>query len=94
MWIDHDEEETPRFAILKEICVFEKHVDKIFFVTEALHTQSFNKHFNAYEVSHATELRLVKQQQLSYYLPLHLITVTDQGQIKTLVCTKYQIPIV
>ena len=94
MWTTHDEHETPYFAALKEIWVVERQLNSIWLITEALHTVAFNKHFNAYEVNNTEELIFVRQQQLPYVLPLHLITITDQEQVKTVVCAKYQVPVV
>ena len=94
MWTTHDEDETPCFAALKEICVVERQLNSIWLIAEALHTVAFNKHFNAYEVNNTEELIFVRQQQLPYVLPLHLFTITDQEQVKTVVCAKYQVPVV
>lgn len=93
LWIDHTEEETPRFAILKSICIIERKLNDSWFVTEALHTVAVNKHFNAYEVTNTGNLATVKQHQLVYHFPLHLITVKDQEQVKTFVCPKFQVPV-
>jgi hypothetical protein len=54
MWIGHDEEETPFFAVMKDICVVERNLTGIWFITNALHTTSFNKH--AYEVNSIDKL--------------------------------------
>ena len=97
MWTTHDEDETPCFAALKEICVVERQLNSIWLIAEALHTVAFNKHFNAYIirlVNNTEELIFVRQQQLPYVLPLHLFTITDQEQVKTVVCAKYQVPVV
>ena len=92
MWIGQDEEEMPSFALVKDICVVEVNLSGIWFVTEVLHTAAFNKHFNAYEVNNTKNLSIIKQQDLPYPLPLHIITITDQEEEKHFVCPKYQIP--
>ena len=63
-------------------------------ITEALHTASFVSHYNAYEVNNKLELMIVKLHQLPYPFPLHLITITIQEQVKTVVCPKHEIPVV
>ena len=93
LWIGHNEEETPNFVLLKEICMVERNLEQIWFITDALHTVSFVSHLNAYEVTRAADLKLVNQQHLVYPFPLHLITVTVQGQVKTVVCPKYQVAV-
>ena len=92
MWIGQDEEEMPSFALVKDICVVEVNLSGIWFVTEVLHTAAFNKHFNVYEVNNTKNLSIIKQQDLPYPLPLHIITITDQEEEKHFVCPKYQIP--
>ena len=88
-----DEEEMPRFALVKEICIVEQSLCNLWLVTERLLTTSFNGHVNAFEVC-STEgvMVLVKQQNLPYGLPLHLIPVEQTGHSKTYVCQKYQLP--
>lgn len=92
MWTEQDEEEMPSFALVKDICVVETNLNGIWFVTEVLHTVAFNKHFNAYEIDNTRNLSVIKQQELLYPLPLHIITITDQEEEKYFVCPKYQIP--
>ncbi len=84
----------PCFALLKEICVVERNVETIWLITDTLHTVSFVSHLNAYEVYNATKLMILNQQQLPYPFPLHLISVTVEGQVKTVVCPKYQVAVV
>lgn len=92
IWLGHDEEEMPRFALVKEISIVQQDLQNLWLVTEGLLMTSFNKHVNAYEVKTSEEnLVLVKQQDLPYGLPLHLITTKEAGQVKTYVCPKYQI---
>jgi hypothetical protein len=93
LWINHNEEETPCFAIVKDICIVQRDLMGSWFIAEALHTVALVKHFNAYEVNKTVNLLLVKQHQLVYPLPLHLITATDQEQVRTFVCPKYQVPV-
>ena len=93
LWVGHDEEEMPCFVTLKEICIVEKNLERIWFVTHQLRIVMFNGHFNAYEMNNAAELKIIKQQELSYPFPLHLIYVSVQGQEKMFVCPKYQMPV-
>jgi hypothetical protein len=85
MWVGLDEEDMPSFALVKDICVMETNLSDIWFVTEVLHTAAFSKHFNAYEVNNTRNLSVIKQQELVYPLPLHIITIRDQEDEKHLV---------
>ena len=92
LWVDNNEKETPRFAVLIAICIVEKKLNDSCFVTEELCTVALDKHFNAYEVSNTGgTLATTRQHQLVYPFPLHLITVKDQKQVKTFVCPKFQV---
>ena len=92
LWVDHNEREAPRFAVLKTICIVERKLHDSCFVIEALNTVGLDKHFNAYEVNNIGTLATVRQHQLVYPFPLHLITVKDGQQVKTYVCPKFQVP--
>ena len=88
-----DEEEMPKFALVKEICIVEQNLHNLWLVTKELLTTSFNGHVNAFEVNqNQGNFVLVKQEHLPYGLALHLITIEQAGQVKTYVCPKYQLP--
>lgn len=93
LWVDNNEKETPRFAVLKAICIAEKKLNDSCFVIEELDTVALDKHFSAYEVNNTGTLATTRQHQLVYPFPLHLITVKDQEQVKTFVCPKFQVPV-
>ena len=94
LWIKNDDEEMPVFSVLKDICMVQKNVNDVWLVTEGLLTTIFNRHLNSYEVNETNSMMLVKQQHLLYSMPLHLIKVVHEGQVKTHVCPKYQVPTV
>jgi hypothetical protein len=94
VFIGHDNEEVPRFAVVKEMCIVEESLDNLWLVTEGLLTTCFNQHLNAYEVMPITEdnLVLLKQHHLPYGFPLHSINIKQDGHVKTCICPKYQLP--
>ena len=79
VWIGFDEEEMPKFAQVKAICIVQQRFEDLWFITEEFSTVSFNPHVNAYE------------HLLPYVLPLHLIRKDEAGIVKTYVCPKYQV---
>ena len=83
----------PTFALAKEIRIVQQNLCYLWLVTERLLTTSFNGHVNAFAVC-PTEgaMVLVKQQDLPYGVPLHLIPVEETGHSKTYVCRKCQLP--
>ena len=92
LWINNDEEETPQFTTLKDICVIETDLKNIMLIAEALTTVTFNKHLNAYEVINTADLIFLQQDELLYPLPLHIVTATDQEHVKSFVCPRYHVP--
>ena len=76
------------------IYVPEKQIGQMVFLVHQLETKEFNAHLNAYEVSNpeAQDLRIIKQQNLKYHQPLHMITPCFEQQRKSYVCPKYEYP--
>ena len=72
----------------------ERNLERAWFITQKLGTVKFHEHFSAYEMVDTTELQIIKQQELLYPLPLHLINISVHGQNKIFVCPKYQIPVI
>jgi hypothetical protein len=93
LWIGHDDEETPCFVVLKEICIIERNLEKILFITDILCTVLFNGHLNAYEVNNTARSKIIEQKQPLYPFPLHLVNAVFQGYAKMFVCPKYQMPV-
>jgi hypothetical protein len=91
VWIGIDEEEMPKFAQVKALCIVQQRFEDLWFITEEFSTTSFNPHVNAYEISPKEDIVLVKQHLLPYTLPLHLIRKDEGGINKTYVCPKYQL---
>ena len=62
VFIGHDNEEVPRFAVVKEMCIVEESLDNLWLVTEGLLTTCFNQHLRGHVhihvATHNVESRL------------------------------------
>ncbi len=93
LWISQDEG-IPCFAALKAIYVPEQQLHHMLFLVHQLETKEFNTHLNAYEIiiPETTVPMIIRQRNLKYHLPLHMITHCFGHQRKSYVCPKYEYP--
>lgn len=93
LWIKQ-EEGIPCFASLKQIFVPEQRIENMVFMVHQLRTHKYNPHLNAFEVSKPPNpvQAVLKQGNLKYHLPLHIIHPCFDGHETSYICPKYEYP--